>query len=100
MTEDIHTLFLSNVGHFKNLQVYRMDSVEAAMTTITQPVEMVFLDGEHTFEAVTRDILAWRPLCTKLLCGHDRNYPGVKQARELLIGQDCDGPGSLWYVEQ
>lgn len=98
MTEDIATLFLSHVGHFPNLRVCRMDSVEA-LRTVPLPVEMVFLDGEHTFEAVSRDILAWRPHCTTLLCGHDRNYPGVRQAREVLHTRDQDGPGSLWYVE-
>lgn len=99
LTRDIHATFLSHVGHFPNLRVCRMDSVEAALTATPQSVDMVFIDGEHTFEAVSRDFAAWRPKCRALFCGHDRAALGVKRAREAFALRDHDGPGSLWYEE-
>jgi len=46
--------------------------------------DMVFIDGAHDYESVRKDILAWGSM-TKLLCGHDYDHPGVKQAVTELV---------------
>ncbi len=86
--EDIFQEFLKNVGHFQNLKVYKMDSLEAAKKFKNKSVDMVFIDGDHSFESVKADIEAWLPKARKLICGHDYNEssPGVKQAVKGKFG--------------
>lgn len=47
-------------------------------------VDMVFIDGDHSYESVRADIRAWRPRVRAggILAGHDymANHPGVVQA--------------------
>lgn len=64
--------------------------------------DLVFIDGDHRYDQVRRDIEAARPLLRPggVLSGHDlhhRDWPGVAQAvAELCPGyQQCD---SIWWV--
>lgn len=56
---------------------------------LDEKVDMVFLDGDHRFEAVYRDIIAAKRLLKPegLLCGHDYDHPewpGVKLAIDAM----------------
>lgn len=87
--ENIFQKFMDNVGHFKNLKVYRMSSLEAAKKFFNdKSIDMVFIDGDHSYKAVKADIEAWLPKVKKLICGHDYNSssPGVKQAVNEKFG--------------
>ena len=98
-TQDISEKFRENVGHFKNLKVLRLSSVIAATLFEDKEVEMVFLDGEHTYESVLSDLQAWIPNCSKLLCGHDINRKQVVAALEAMNLIWFTPPGTtLWYV--
>jgi hypothetical protein len=94
--------FLKNCGHFPNLTVIKKTSLGAAALEIIPPeVDMVFIDGDHSYEAVKADLKAWGPRTRKLICGHDFNdplYPGVRQAVYEYFGADSVkvGPDSLW----
>lgn len=62
------------------------------------PVDMVFIDGDHTFDAVKRDIKNCLPLVKPggLLCGHDMNEKGVQDAvNEMLPGAKVVA-GTIW----
>lgn len=63
--------------------------------------DMIFIDCDHSYEAVRRDILAYRPLLTDggLLCGHDyeEGGPGVIQAVNELVPGFSRGGGTIWY---
>lgn len=62
------------------------------------PLDLVFLDGDHRYEAVKRDIELWTPHVRRggILCGHDYpNEPGVVQAvNESGGGQRM---GRVWW---
>ena len=85
----------------------RMDSATAIaeMSRRAGPkkVELVFIDGDHRYESVRRDIEAWRPLLTPggLLCGHDYSgiWPGVVKAVNQLVPKRGVVPGTTiwWY---
>ncbi|HVS14840.1 MAG TPA: class I SAM-dependent methyltransferase [Thermoanaerobaculia bacterium] len=65
-------------------------------------VDMVFIDGDHSYESVSRDIRAYRPLLRRggLLAGHDCSlaWPGVIRAvEELVPGSATMDGGSIWY---
>jgi len=86
--------FKKNVGHFPNLKIYKMDS-EKAVKKIGI-IDMVFIDGAHTYEAVKKDIEMWLPKTAKLICGHDFQWPGVQKAVTEKFGfvHTC---GTIWY---
>lgn len=95
--------FMADCGHFPNLRPIHGCSPEAAKR-VTGKVDMVFLDGDHSYEAVLADIDAWLPKTRKLLCGHDywnlEGYPGVNRAVNEVFGERVFSPDdtSIWAV--
>jgi hypothetical protein len=97
---DIQALFLKNVGHFPNLQLKKMDSIEASKLFEPKSIDMVFIDGDHNYDQVKADIEAWKPVCKKLLCGHDLWEGGVFEAlQNLRIPYFALRNASIWYSE-
>lgn len=88
--------FLENIKGVGQLTTIIGDSVEISKTI--EPVDMVFLDGDHTYDGVKRDIEAWLPKAKKLICGHDHDpeFPGVIKAVSELIGE-VDVIDSIWF---
>ena len=77
---DIFEVFKQNVGHFENLKIIKAYSIEAAKQFEERSVDMVFIDGDHSYEEVKDDIAAWLPKAKKLICVHDYCWPSVRQA--------------------
>ncbi len=95
--ENIYQTFLKNVGHFMNLKVLKMSSVEAA-TVIPGTVDMIFIDGGHSYQSVKTDIDTWLPKTAKLICGHDFNRNSVRRAIKEKIGI-VKTSGIIWFKE-
>lgn len=57
--------------------IVRQTSLEAAGLFAECSVDAVFLDADHTYEAVRDDLVAWSPkIASKgVLCGHDFGHP-------------------------
>ena len=88
--------FMRNVGHFKNLEIYRMPSAEAVKKFKDKSIDMVFIDGGHTYEEVKQDIEMWLPKTKKLICGHDYQGADVKKAvDEKFKNVDC--VDNIWF---
>jgi hypothetical protein len=70
----------------------------------TQP-DMIFIDGEHTTEAVCADIKLARGIAAPraLICGHDHNRPEVQVAVKSQFDESItpirQGPDRIWSVE-
>lgn len=98
--EDIGKIFLKNVGYHKNLKLLKMDSLEAVKRFEDKSIDMVFIDGGHTYEEVKTDIKAWLPKAKNLICGHD--YTGdIKRAVDEVLGTsdpetDVHAFGFIW----
>lgn len=65
--------------------VYEATSLIAAGWKPDASQDIVFIDGDHSYEAVFADIRAWWPKVRLggILCGHDyphRRFPGVRRA--------------------
>jgi hypothetical protein len=91
---------MKNVGHYPNLKVIKGDSIETAKSFNGKKVDMVFIDGEHTYEGVKADIEAWLPKTKKIICGHDYSdkWPGVKRAVDEHF-ENIKVADSIWMVE-
>lgn len=64
------------------------------------PVDLIFIDGNHSYESCRKDIAAWTPHVRPggILCGHDYcdACPGVKRAVDESGAFEMAGP-SLWW---
>lgn len=82
----LHNLYHS--GYADMVDVMRMDSVEAAaaFNERKRGPHFVFIDADHSYEAVRRDIDLWWETNPEWMAGHDYNrgseihFPGVWQA--------------------
>jgi hypothetical protein len=81
-----------------------MPSLEAVTRFKDESVDMVFLDGGHTYEEVKQDIKAWFPKTRWIMSGHDFNRDDVKKA--VIECFPVDGEydvrvyGTIWCVEK
>jgi len=93
---------LSYMAWFPQLKIVKLASKEA-VTLFPKKYfpngyfDIVYIDAEHTYEAVKQDIKLWWPLLRVggILCGHDYwdgeesgRYPGVNQAVDELLGKE------------
>jgi hypothetical protein len=62
--------------------------------------DFVFIDAEHIYSSVRRDIEDWRAVCDlgAILSGHDYGYDVLRAVTDVL-GTVRTGPGSIWYTE-
>lgn len=62
------------------------DSVEAAQKVADGSLDFVFVDGDHSYDGVLRDLLAWWPkVCaTGWIGGHDFSHPLQGQVEEAV----------------
>ncbi|MBX2852613.1 MAG: class I SAM-dependent methyltransferase [Phycisphaeraceae bacterium] len=67
----------------------RLDSVEAA-AQINEPLDFVYIDGDHSYAGIRADLEAWFPLVREggIIAGHDYGqpaFPGVKAAADQFF---------------
>jgi len=97
--------FKKNVSNLPNVKWIKADHSDYAAVPIEwlrgapdKKPDMVFIDGSHEYQDVKRDIIAWKERLAPggLLCGHDSDWPGVRQAiNELLPGWQ-PAAGVIW----
>ncbi|MCI0364504.1 MAG: class I SAM-dependent methyltransferase [Phycisphaerales bacterium] len=116
---------LSQAEHLANLQcafertyfandrrmLVRSDSVTAAAAVPDESLDFVFIDAEHTYDAVLQDIAAWAPKVRRggVVSGHD--YGGLHNRRGVWgVNRAVDqyavesgwslqlAPGRIWWL--
>jgi hypothetical protein len=95
---DIYKEFMDNVGNFSNLRVIKASSKGAREILKEEVFDMIFIDGEHSYEAVKEDIALWKDKAKVILCGHDycSAWIPVQQAVDESIVKD-GVVGSIWF---
>jgi len=82
-------IFMKNI-HDSGLRAFivpiRSDSVAAAQAFEDRCLDLIFIDGDHTFEGCYADLTAWYPKLKSggIFLGHDC-YPDVRRAVELFM---------------
>lgn len=65
--------------------------------------DLIFIDAEHTYEALLRDIKTFTPFVKPggVLCGHDYStaFPGVMKAVDDSFGKDKTQYDSIWIKQ-
>ena len=86
---------LSRLEQFGNRSVrLKMTSAQAAPLVEDGSCDFVFIDADHTYDAVKEDIQLWYPKVRRggLFCGHDLRWEGVTKAVvEFAIAQNMSG---------
>jgi len=75
-------------------QVLRSDSADAASLVDDQSLDLAFIDADHSYLGVCRDIQAWLPKVKRggWIGGHDYgdpSFPGVEKAVHLFFGPEA-----------
>lgn len=96
--EDYYPEFWKNVGGFKNLKVLKMKSEEATKQFEDKSIDMVFIDGGHTYEEVKQDIELWLPKTKKIICGHDYQGDDVKKAVDEKF-KNINVHENIWFIK-
>ena len=97
-SDGVYKQFIANTKDVGNLKVLRMSSQEASLQFKDKSVDMVFIDAGHTYEEVKKDIELWKNKAKKIICGHDYNFPGVKQAADEAFGiKNMKLKETIWY---
>ena len=103
--KDIYQVFMQNLellGHRDTVRILKEDTAQAANYFEDGSVDLVFVDADHSHEAVKRDLLAWIPKIKKggVLFGHDYMWKeGVRTALEEVLPRKFKlAGGSLWQM--
>jgi len=104
--EDVQPAFIKNMeplhGHFR---YFKSLSWEAAKYFEDESIDFLFVDADHVYEAVKKDIEAFLPKMKKgsIISGHDFNWqhPGVLQAVKEAFGDRIvyDERQDVWSVQ-
>jgi hypothetical protein len=98
---DVYKLFLDNMGN-RNFIPLKMNSIEASKQFQDNSCDVVYIDMDHSYEAVKQDILHWLPKVKNngFLAGHDYDWPGVKRAVDELFESNILIEGTSWIVRK
>jgi hypothetical protein len=68
------------------VQIRRGKSIDIAKEYEDNYFDLIYIDGDHSYQGCKEDIIAWLPKTKRFLVGDDYNKPGVNKAvNELLI---------------
>jgi SAM-dependent methyltransferase len=89
---------------YANVRILKMDTLQAAKEFEDQSVDYVFIDGDHSYEAVRDEIKAWLPKIRPggYIMGHDYKhlrFPGVTQAVHERFQDVNELDDYVWAVE-
>lgn len=100
MKDGLYEKFISNMSPLNGLYTaHRMTTNEASGLFQDSSLDGVFIDADHSYEAVRQDIQSWLPKVRSggILAGHDytSTFPGVIQAVNEMI-PTMSRYGSCW----
>lgn len=90
--DDLYNKFIKNMEPVKDtFTAIREDSTKAADLYTDNSLDFIFLDADHSYESVKRDITAWLPKVKSggILAGDDYhpNFPGTMAAVNETLGR-------------
>lgn len=97
--------FLSNMIHWDLTDIVvpcKMKSLDAAKVLKLQP-DLIYIDAEHTFEAVYADLNAWYPFVKDrgIMCGDDWGWRPVSGAVRKFAAENnltIEFSGNFWRL--
>lgn len=89
--DELMNIFLNNIKPVSSvINVKRKDSSSAAADYDDKSLDFVFIDADHSYEGVKKDIIAWLPKVKPggILAGHDYAWhEPIRQAVRDTLGE-------------
>ena len=79
---------LKNLDLENFIKPIKMDSATASLKFDNESIDVIFLDADHSYKSVKKDLECWYPKVKKggILAGHDYTWESVRKAvNEFLI---------------
>lgn len=85
--DDMEFIFREKFKTQTKIEILKGLSWEMAEKVEDLSLDFVFVDAAHDYQSVYKDIRAWLPKVklTGMICGHDINIKGVRDAVEFLL---------------
>lgn len=85
------------IPYWTKVSIFMADSVKCASKMGTQSFDFVFLDADHSYRGVMRDLDAWMPKVKPggWLCGHDYDHPEQGEVKRAVDEYLRDWPGVI-----
>jgi predicted O-methyltransferase YrrM len=96
---DLYPEFKQNMNGFENIIHVRFDSAKAARSFYPGEIDMVFIDGGHSYDEFMPDFKAWLPIAKKIICGHDRSQDGVPRVLNESGFHVEQEAGTIWSIK-
>jgi hypothetical protein len=103
--EDLKNTFINNMKPVEDYyNLITIGSPECTKVYQDKSIDFVFIDGDHSYNAVVQDIKAWLPKIKSggILAGHDYAFPEVRKACHDVLGEknwsdplECD----CWMIQ-
>jgi len=106
VSETDFQVFLDNIkDYLDRVIILKMLTCEAANALPLGLFDMIFIDADHSFEAVQTDIRLYAPLVVPggILCGHDyeaKKWPEVARAVNELVANPRRAGRTLWWTRR
>lgn len=85
-----------------NIELICKDSYQASLTFPNNFFDLIYIDANHSYEEVKKDIINWMPKLKKtgIIAGHDydRGWPGVIRAVNEIFQNQFNLRGRNWIV--
>lgn len=99
--QDIYQIFLNNMGS-RSFIPLKMDSISASKQFMDNSCDVVYIDMDHSYEAVKQDIYHWLPKVKNngFLAGHDYDWPEVRRAVDEIFKDNVFIEGTSWVFKK
>lgn len=101
--KDMEELFRSKFETERRITILKGVSWDMASHIKDETLDFAFLDADHSYESVVKDITSWHPKVRPggIFCGHDIHFPGVQQATKEIFGTRCRKTNidNMWFVK-
>ncbi len=97
--EAIYQAFAANVGDMLDSRIIpHIGFSTNIVVTWREPIDLLFIDADHSYEQVLQDITLWTPHVREggIICGHDFTLAGVERAVKET-GHYILGGWSMWW---
>ena len=90
--DEVYKAFLLRTALCRNVEAFRITSIEGAMRFRHLRASVVYIDGSHMEPNVIADMRAWWPIVADngIMAGHDFDIIGVKNAINVVFDSEPD----------